>query len=320
LILIFIYFLLHTQLKIFSIAINLYVPKGAWRSLELTTPQPLKATYDIVSESGRAITLVVYTPQSTRATYPAMVLYTPFLEKLDDQRIINILDTFARVGFITVLSMRHEDHLVANVKDVKDIVSTVQFVKQRLPVSNHKIGLIGLSYGNGPTIVAAADPRIKADINFIASFSGFYDLANVMDFLRTGQYSYQDIRGSIVPSAYTQEVLRRTLEYYQITNMEEFMESEQYQTLRQGLSPSTVLSQLDTFFFIIHSTDDNFIPYTESLRLRDALSDRVPHLFILNTFYSHEEYKKPTWSNIIRLYLPSISNMYRGISTLLSFS
>lgn len=307
------------RLKTIGVSFNLLIPQGAWRPLELLIRDPIQEEYQIQSTSGRALTVRVYRPQSrAKKSRTAMIIYTPFIGGgLDDPRLVNLAETFTRAGFITAVPWRDEDRLVIGVKDVDDIISTALFIINKQELNVDAFGFFGISYGNGPMIAAAADERIRDAVDFIVSFGGYYDFQNALEFVSTGIYAYKDIASSREPHPYAREIAVKTLEYYN-TDTQTLLNAPEFEQLRQALSPSRYVSALKADFFIMHSTDDPYISYTESMRLADALGSRLPVTFALTTLFEHGTYKPLTFGNILRHYLPSLGDFYNFIFTLLA--
>jgi predicted esterase len=302
------------RLNALSVTFNLLVPAGNWRPLELFTEAPAKKLQAIQSASGRALDIHIYTPIHKADT--AMIIYTPFIGGgLDDPRLVNLAKTFSRAGFIVAIPARKEETLIVSQKDVIDIISTATFLKNEIDI--RKIGFFGISYGNGPVIVASTNPQIKDLVNFVVSFAGYYDLQNALDFIRTGEFSYQNIRGKIEPHDYAKEILGKTIASYNMRE-EEFVKSEAWNRLRKELSPAEFINEIKAEFFITHSTDDQFIPYTESLRLADALRDKMPVWLALNTAFEHGSYKKLSLENLRQHYFPSFISFYKMVQVLLA--
>lgn len=307
------------RLKTVGVSLNLLIPQGAWRPLELLTRAPILEEHQFQSQAGRTITTHVYVPKSRpRAPKTAMVIYVPLAGGgLNDPRLVNLAKTFANIGFVTAVPWRQEDQLIIGLKDVDDVVSTALFLINQQELNIDRLGLFGISYGAGPVIAAATDQRLRDKLHFIVSFNGYYDLLHMLDFILTGRYSYKNIEGVLEPDPYTREILNAALAYYN-TDEETLRAGAEFETLRKVISPSHTVHQIETDFFIAHSTDDRVIPYTESMRLRDALISRVPVTFNLTTVFEHGTYKSLTLQNIRRHYLPSISVFYNFIFTLLA--
>lgn len=129
----------------------------------------------------------------------------------DDPRIVWLADLLARAGF-TVLTpdFLGFKSLTLRASDVEELVASVQYLARRPgDVAAGRVGLIGFSYGAGPTIIAAADPRIRERVPFVVSFGGYYDLLSVITFVTTGYYEFGDLRGRAVPNDYTRWIFLR---------------------------------------------------------------------------------------------------------------
>lgn len=296
------------QLKAFHVTTNLLVPDGGWRPLEVLTKKPTQEERAIKSLSGRGLNVRLYLPASAaEEPISVMVIYTPFIGGgPDDSRLTNLAETFARAGFVVAVPWREEERLVASPQDIEDIISTVLFLKEKPDLRIKKLGLLGISYGSGPVIVAAADDKLRESIDFVVSFSGYYDLESALQFIIDGK-----------SSPYAREILDTTLKYHN-TDEETFAAGEEFAELRKMLSPSSVVDNLAAEFFIVHSLDDPYIPYSESERLSRALKDRVPTTLTLLGFLEHGTYKRPTLENIRRSYLPSTVDFYKMIHGLLA--
>jgi acetyl esterase/lipase len=129
----------------------------------------------------------------------------------DDERIVWLADLMARSGF-TVLTPDFLGFktLTIRTSDVEELVASVQYLAgQSGKVGSGRIGLIGFSYGAGPTLIAAADPRVRDRVQFVVSFGGYYDLLNVITFVTTGHFEFRDVRGWTIPNEYTRWIFLR---------------------------------------------------------------------------------------------------------------
>ena len=164
---------------------------------------------------GRQMDATLYRPaQSRPGTRPAtgVILVHGVNEAgKDDPRIVWLADLLARSGF-TVLTpdFLGFKSLTVRTSDVEELVSSVQYLAERREdVAGGQVGLIGFSYGAGPTILAAADPRVRDLVQFVVSFGGYYDLLDVITFVTTGYYEFGNVRGRIVPNEYTRWIFLR---------------------------------------------------------------------------------------------------------------
>ncbi|MCH8986739.1 hypothetical protein IIA94_01050 [Patescibacteria group bacterium] len=312
-----------TAFKTAALWINIAIPEGGWRPLDLFTPAPILEKHSIESESLRTLMMHLYLP-ATMDTSGAIIIYTPFVGGgIEDPRLVNVAKSFARAGFAVLLSSRTGDKLIMSAKDIEDVVSLFLFLEKHPRINQNRIGLLGISYGAGPVIIAAADARIQDRVRFVVSMSGYYDFENSLRFIVTGQYSYKNIQRQSEPSAFTQEIVRNSFERHGINKElfesfvaqpnrfeELFQNSPKIQEFGLRLSPSEVIDDIKTRFLIIHSTEDLLIPHTESIRLADALKGRVPVYFTLLSMLEHGQPRPFTMENIRKYYLPSLVDSY----------
>jgi len=274
----------------------------------------------------------------------ALVLVPGFAELgKDDPRVVWLARLLARIGFAVLapdfLGLRS---LRAREADVDDMVDSFRYLVSLAPgVRPDHVGFVGFSYGAGPTIVAAADPAIAAQVRFVISFGGYYDLVDVIRFVTTGHFAWQGYRGHIPPSPHARgRFLLANLDLLQDEKDREILaavarglaegnwqggavptaeltqwgaalhallmntDPDRVESLIKRLhpriqeriallSPSCVIRRLRAHLVIIHGLQDDFIPYTESLRLATAapIRDRV-HL-ALTRFLTHVDVAEP---------------------------
>lgn len=295
-----------------AVTINLLVSEGAWRPLQLVTRQPVVEEVVVNSDSGRRLVVRVYRPSGTTET--GLVIYTPFIGGgLDDPRLVNLAETFSRAGLVVAVPWREVDKLVVDGDDIDDVVATVDWLLNEMP----QVGIFGISYGTGPVFAAAADERVRDKVRFVVGLNGYYDLGNVVDFINSGRYEYGEVVGQQQPDEYAQEIIDNTLAVYG-GSIDVFLASAEFERLRISLSPAQAVEKLRGEVFIVHSATDTFIPYTESMRLRDALlAEGVPVSFVLTDVIEHGQYRPVNVANAWRYYLPAGRDFANLVSRLL---
>jgi len=96
------------------------------------------------------------------------------------------------------------------VTDIGEMIDAVIYLRSlHARVLPDRIGMIGFSYGAGPMLIAAADPRIDRSLKFVVSFGGYYDLPQVIKFVTTGYYQHGQAKGRTEPSDYTRWIFLR---------------------------------------------------------------------------------------------------------------
>lgn len=288
----------------------------------------------------------------------------------DDPRLIRFAHSLARSGFVVLVpELRGMKAFRIRFEDVDDIVTSFRFLASRKEiVDERKMGLLGFSYGAGPTFMAAADPSIRGQVKFLVSFGGYYDPINVIRFITTGTYEYRGEKGFLKPEPYGKFVFfMNNVDYVQderdrkllreIFTKEEEKKRDNIIPLLGRLSPSgrylyefltnedpdrvselvrridprvrdylrrlalaPLVPSIHAYLLIGHGNTDPLIPYTESLRLADAVSDKSKvHLAILKLF-SHVDPARKSFSakEFLTVYLPSMAQFYYLIYDLLS--
>ena len=94
----------------------------------------------------------------------------------------------------------------------------------------------------------------------------------------------------------------------------------QLQDFIHQLNPAEQVQSLKTYFYIVHSTNDNVIPYTQSLELNDYFKTKTKtNLFMLNIF-SHVNLEFPplTFKNFFTQYIPEIYKFWKLVYDILS--
>lgn len=164
---------------------------------------------------GRQMVATLYRParSSSKAMPGAAIILVHGVNETgkDDSRIVWLAELLARSGFrVLTPDFLGFKSLTVRISDVEELVASIQYLAgRREDVAAGRVGLIGFSYGAGPTIVAAADPRARDLVQFVVSFGGYYDLLNVITFVTTGYYEFGDLRGRIIPNEYARWIFLR---------------------------------------------------------------------------------------------------------------
>jgi pimeloyl-ACP methyl ester carboxylesterase len=78
-------------------------------------------------------------------------------------------------------------------------------------VDPDRIGFIGVSVGGSLALIAASDPRISADVDFLIAFGAYYDALDTLAAVTTGSIYYEDWRESWDPRRHTERVMAKQL-------------------------------------------------------------------------------------------------------------
>lgn len=276
----------------------------------------------MVQGRGRTVRADLYRPHGQGEQYPLLLVHGVDPSGKDEERIVLLASNLARAGFLVLVpDLEGMKTLRIRLSDAEDILQSFLYLikeKQAGPIG----GMMGISYGAGPMLLAAADPRIRDKVSVVATFGGYYDLRAVMSFTLTGAYEYGGEQGYVRPEsslrwmiAYRNLDLLRSSDdrmkfkkiiekrnHYEIAAAESLAKSlgpegkklhaflvnadqDRFALLYENLpltvreyayqlSPARAIKYISASFIVIHALDDYFIPYSESMRLADAVGDK----------------------------------------------
>ena len=338
-------------------------------SLAWVTPSPFVERLQI-TRGGEEIAADLYHLQDGKKRAAILLTHGIIEAGKDDPRLIRFAHSLARSGFVVLVpELKGMKSFRILLSDVDDIVDSFRYLASlRGIVDGDKMGLLGFSYGAGPTLLAAAHPSIQQQVKFLVSFGGYYDPVNVIRFITTGTYEYRDEKGFLQPEPYGKWVFfKNNVDYVEnerdrrllraVFEKEEKKKGDDVAPLLSGLTPqgrylyellineeprrvrglikrtdprfrdylkklslAPVMPSIRAYLLIGHGSTDPLIPYTESLRLADAVQDKSKvHVAILKLF-THVDPARKSFSakEFLTIYLPSMVRFYYLIYDLLS--
>jgi hypothetical protein len=125
----------------------------------------------------------------------------------DDARIVALASNLARArAAVLVPDFQDLKRLRVSPADAEAVVLAYSGLLDRFaqlcgPGRADGCGLFSFSYGVGPTLIAAADPRVRDRIGFVVAFGGYADLTEVIRFVTTGRASSARVQVSPYPWA-----------------------------------------------------------------------------------------------------------------------
>ena len=314
---------------------------------------------------GRTLRADLYRPKKEGSLFPLLLVHGVNPTGKDDEQLVLLAENLARAGFL-VLVPEFEGMKAFRIRtsDAEDILQSFRYLSA-VEQAGPRGGMMGISYGAGPMLLAAADPRIRDKVGVVATFGGYYDLRNVMFFALTGAYEYGGHRGYVRPdgalrwmfayknldllrSSADRDTLRKVIEkrnryetveadglakslgpeggalHAFLMNTEQGRFAPLYEnlplTVRERvyqLSPARAVDYITASFIIVHGTDDYAVPYTESMRLADAVNDKNRvHLALLPRFM-HIEPVEPSAEDWFKRYVLGGWRLFAAIYELL---
>ncbi|HLV97831.1 MAG TPA: hypothetical protein VKT82_04055 [Ktedonobacterales bacterium] len=157
-------------------------------------------TRTITSQAGQVF-LDVYAPVGAPPPIPgsreALVMIPGVGDNRGDPQLINLSEALARVG-VVVVNMTTPQLIGFEVEPAEEdsVIQAFNFAARLPGVNPHGIGIVGFSGGSVLACLAAADARIRDQVNFIVTFGALY---NVTDVIRDFGLRYVVADGQKVP-------------------------------------------------------------------------------------------------------------------------
>jgi dienelactone hydrolase len=305
-----------------------------------------------IANGGRVISADLYTPKGKDRSFPLLLVHGANPAGKNDRRLVLLASDLARVGFLVLVpDLEGLKTFRIRLADAEDILQSFHYLSSRQPAPHRDGGMIGMSFGAGPMLLAAADSRIRNRVSVIATFGAYHELRNIMNFGLTGFYEYGGHHGLTRPDtsvrwmlAYRnldmlrspddRSLLKKMIEKrnrYEIADADTIAKSlhaegkaayafllnqdpERFPPLYENLpqpvrdyayqlSPSRAIKYINAYCIFAHATDDYSVPYTESLRLGDALGNpRRMHLALLPLFMGNES-AEPSAGDLVKRYI-----------------
>ena len=153
----------------------------------------------------------LYRPPHGRHGAIIFVMGAPPLEP-DDSRLVRLADSAARAGFVMLVpfSPDLENEFIAR-EEPDAYVAAFEYLQRQDFVDPERIGFIGVSVGASLALIAASDPSINADVDFLVSFGAYYDALDTLEAVTTRSIQYGGKREPWNPQPHTEDVMAEQL-------------------------------------------------------------------------------------------------------------
>lgn len=295
-------FLVVFLLFIFAIPIQTHIktilfltrefPLSPVQPLIWLTPKPEYKRIEIKVQDEKIIADLVMSPNAEKN--PAVILAMGVRTQAKDKPLIlNFADTLARLGYI-VFWPRSEtlEKGVPSFENPYVFVKSFQYLESLEQIDTTRISFIGFSVGSSIAIVAASDPSIAKKVRAVVFFGGYF---NIQEYLSALTESVEGKKAGWVPSQgaveHFQEILKQ--------NNADFSSYKQMKILTK-INPAENIDNFKSKVFILHGRNDNYVPYTESYKLYEALGQNRIGAFTLVDLFEHVQPKKTiSWQTLL---------------------
>jgi acetyl esterase/lipase len=182
-----------------------------FRPVTWFTSDPVRERVTIRYADGKTMPADLYRPPHGRHGAVIFVMGAPPLER-DDSRLVRLADSVARAGFIMLVpfSPDLEREFIAR-EEPEAYVAAFEYLRRQSFVDPDRIGFIGVSVGGSLALIAASEPRISGDVDFLISFGAYYDALDTLAAVTTGSIYYGDWQEPWDPRRHTERVMAKQL-------------------------------------------------------------------------------------------------------------
>jgi acetyl esterase/lipase len=175
------------------------------------TSDPIRERVTLRYAGDKSMPADVYRPPHGQHGAIVFVMGAPPLEP-DDSRLVRLADSTARAGYVMLIpfSPDLENEFIAR-EEPDAYVAAFEYLREQSFVDPERIGFIGVSVGGSLALIAADDPRISADVDFLVAFGAYYDALETLAAVTTGVIHYDDHTESWDPRRHTEEVMAEQL-------------------------------------------------------------------------------------------------------------
>jgi dienelactone hydrolase len=138
-----------------------------------------------IPSPGGPIRARLYFPEDRPRGRGLVIAHGVHHEGIDERRLVPFARALSRTGYVVLtpeLAELADYRITASGVDV--IARSVAYaLSRRDHVEGERVGLLGLSFAGGLSLVAASDPSVGERLDFVTSVGGHHDLGRVLGFL-----------------------------------------------------------------------------------------------------------------------------------------
>ena len=177
---------------------------------------PIRRREPMLKMPGRTLKPDVYRIGTSvkQRQRPAVVIYAPLApEGKRNVYVVNFLRGMARIGFVVLIPDWPERPLgLMDDADVEELERSVAYLEAQPDVDPNRIGIIAISYGAGPALIAASHRRLGKRLQYVMTIGGYTDMWSVLQFAGSGKVRIEANESlQVEPHPFMRYVLLRTV-------------------------------------------------------------------------------------------------------------
>ena len=299
-------------------------PNAPVDPLRLVAPAPRRTEHTLGYPAGTIEADVFHPAVGNRHGAVVLSVGAGELPRID--LAIRFAQALARTGVVVLLPQ--SSGLLAerlSPDEVEGLRLSYELLLQQPDVDPSRTGFIGLSAAGGLSLVAAAQPDLRERVRLVTSLGGYFDASSLL--LDAASRSI-DVDGQVrswYPEQRTLDVIQHSLPDVDLTQLLAGTSRKQARAAidalpddvrrrLDGISPSHFLPEVRAHLYLLHDTDDTFIPFTETRALVRAAPAGLVERATEFSIFSHVVPDRPVpWQSL----LPELWTLFWDIHAVL---
>lgn len=277
--------------------ISQHFPQIPIKPLHTITPKPIteKVTFEVRTKQ---IVGDLFIPKSSGKHSGIIVVMGIDTSEKDKPIILGFCETLARLGYVAFWPRSEElDKGMPGLEEPEVFVKAFEYLGERPEVDSKRISFVGFSVGSSIAMVAAQDQAINKKVHSLVFFGGYY---NALDYVTSLATKTMIVNGQTSPWEPSESAVSHVEKI--LAQRGTSLEHKGDDTRLLRYSPDQKLDTFKAAIFILHEKADSFVPYAESVKLKQALeaAEKKPQAFHLANLFEHVQPKKGFSPEIIR--------------------
>ena len=275
------------------------------------TGTPSEEMVEFETKNGKRSALMFvpgkrFAPAEEKFKKPVLII-TFGVKNLDKDRplIIDFVKNMARLGFVVFWPQPPSGATRETFyENPKTFVSAFRYVESIDYVDKERISFLGFSVGSSVAFVSAADPEIHDKVHGLVFFGGYY---NGFDYYTSITAKTQVVDGKIIDWEPAEFSVQMTKSIFGTKNKEDGI---------KNVSPHMFINDYKTPILILHEKADNYVPYTESIKLHEALPKEYVKAYHIANLFDHVQPKQGLSPTTVKEYMKLYWFLYKSLSFL----
>lgn len=307
---------LTTHLKI-TLFITEEFPQIPIKPLGLISFGPFHEKVGLDSSNGRIVgdLFLPVDPDKRPALILAMGVKT---NEKDRPILLHFANTMARLGYVTFWPrLEVLDKGQSLPEEPETFIESFKYLANLESVDPKRISYVGFSVGSSTAFVAASDPKISDKVHGLVFFGGQFDIFEYLLSLATKTVKMNGLATPWNPDLDALNHAKGLLDTKgadQVLKIFDVKEASEAAVLLgkapddeilglKKYSPKEYLGNFKAKIFILHDKSDTLVPYVESVKLSQALSEDQIEGYLLIDLFDHVQPNRPiNIGELLKLY------------------